>query len=185
MQDMDQMVTRSTYQQPTLTQMDFGMKPAPKGRSIPSGWQCTVDHATRDPFYGKAASGRVVYKFDNMFKQLVKKTAKISKAVTPIPPYSLLSPFLKRPFQIGPSSLSHVYLTPPWFEDSTLSQPIQLDEDELSEALSDLTNTQLPPKRQQKRRKRVFAVKSQGAIVGEEHWETNNDTVASPNLLED
>jgi hypothetical protein len=67
-----------------------------------------------------------------------------------------------------------------------VSQPIQLDKEELSEALLDLTNTQLLPKKQQKRRKQVFEpVKSEGAVLGEEHWETNNDTVDSPNLLED
>jgi hypothetical protein len=79
-------------------------------------------------------------------------------------------------------------LTPPRFKDGTLSQAIQLEEDALSEALSDLTNTQLPPERHhQKRRKRVFeAVKeSQGTVLGEEHWETDNDTVRSPNLLVD
>jgi hypothetical protein len=89
----------------------------------------------------------------------------------------------------------HVYSTPPRFKDGTLSQPIQLEEnelsDELSEALLDLTSTQLPPKRhQQKRCKWVFQAVdesqgTQGTVLGEEHWETDNDTVQSPNLLED
>jgi hypothetical protein len=69
-----------------------------------------------------------------------------------------------------------------------------LDEDELSEALLDLTNTQLYPKRWPKRRKRVYEpVKSQpdaeeGPVVGEERWESDNDgtVVTSPsNLLND
>jgi hypothetical protein len=68
MQDMYQMLTRSTYQQPTLTQMDFGKTLAAKGWSIPSGWQWTVDPATGDPFYVKVTTGRVIYKFDDMFK---------------------------------------------------------------------------------------------------------------------
>jgi hypothetical protein len=190
------MLTRSTYHQPTLTQMEFVKKPAPKGRPIPSGWQRTVDPATGDHFYVSASSGRVVYKFDDMFKKVYKKTV-VSKAVTPIPaPQSVISVFEESVPDRAVSS--HVYSTPPRrFKDGTLSQPIQLEEeedelsDELSEALSDLTNTQLPPKRNhQKRRKRVFEAVdesqgTQGAVLGEEHWETDNDTVRSPNLLVD
>jgi hypothetical protein len=54
--------------------MDFVKKPAPKGRPIPSGWQRTVNHATGDHFYVSASSGRVVYKVDDMFKKVNKKT---------------------------------------------------------------------------------------------------------------
>jgi hypothetical protein len=118
-----------------------------------------------------------------MFKRVVKKV-KNSQAVTPI--VSLLVISISDDAIPDRAVSTHVYSTLPRFEDGTLSQPIQLDEDELSEALLDLMNTQLYPKRRQKRRKRVFEpVKSQGAVVGEEYWETDNSTVTSLNLLDD
>jgi hypothetical protein len=190
---MDQMLTRSTYQQPTLTQMDFVKKPAAKVISrIPSGWQWTEDPATGDPVYVNTATGHVVYNFNGMLKRVVRKI-KTSQAVTPIASQSVI--LVLEDAVPDRAVSSHVYSTPPRFEDGTLSHPIQLDEDELSEALSDLTNTQLYPKRRpnpEKRRKWVFEpVESQddaankSAIVGEERWGTDNDTVASPNLLDD
>ncbi len=108
----------------------------------------------------------------------------MSLYATPIPHHSVISVFEEAVPDRAVSS--HVYSTPPRrFKDGTLSQPIQLDKDELSEALSDLTNTQLPPRKQLKRLKRVFKpVKSQGAVLGKDDWETDNDKVGSPNLLE-
>jgi hypothetical protein len=50
------MLTRNSYRQPTLTQMEF-VQP----RLIPSGWQRTVDQTTGDPFYVNVTSGQVVY----------------------------------------------------------------------------------------------------------------------------
>jgi hypothetical protein len=172
--------------------MDFVKKPAAKVKPIPSGWQRTEDPATGDPVYVHAATGRVVFKFNDMLKRVVKKK-KTRQAVTPIASQSVISVLEDAVPDRAVSS--HVYSTPPRFDDGTLSQPIQLDEDELSEALSDLTNTQLYQKSwpiREKRRKRVFEpVESQedaadeSAVVGEERWETDNDSAASPNLLGD
>jgi hypothetical protein len=69
--------------------MEFVKKPAPKGRPIPSGWQRTVDHATGDHFYVSAASGRVVYKFDDMFKGVSNKEKQL---LAKLSLRSLLSP---------------------------------------------------------------------------------------------
>jgi hypothetical protein len=163
--------------------MEFANKPVQKGCLIPSAWQYTVDQATGDPFYVNAASDCIVYKFDYMFKRLHKKKVKFSKAVTLIPPQSVIS-VVEEPVPEHAIS-SHIYSTLPQFKDGTMSQPIQLDEDKLSEALLDLTNIQLLPKKQQKRHTQVFElVKSHGAVLSKEHGETNNDSVDSPNLLE-
>ena len=74
------------------------------------------------------------------------------------------------------------------FKDGTSSKPVQLDDDEVSEAFSDLTNTQLVKKRSPKKLKRVFhaADDSQGTVIGEEGYESADySRKMSPNYLED
>ena len=189
-QDMNQMITRNSYHQPTLTQMDFVQnRHPPKPRAIPSGWQPTVDQTTGDPFYVNGASGRVVYKYDDMFGRL-KKPPKLSQAVTPTD-HSIKSGIENVIPDVAVSS--HIYSTPPRFTpsskyiDGTIAKPINLDDDEVSvasQALSDLSNSQFPKK---KRQKKVFTHSmTPGTVLGEEHWETDDDqsnTVLSPNLL--
>jgi hypothetical protein len=74
-------------------------------------------------------------------------------------------------------------------KDGTSLKPVQLDNNEVSEALPDLTkNTQMVKKRPPKKLKRVFhaANKLQGAVIGEEGYELAKDSPKmSPNYLED
>ena len=187
---MNQMLTRNSYRQPTLTQMDFvENRPPPKPRPIPSGWQRTVCPTTGDPFYVNGANGRVVYKYKDMFGRL-KKPPKPSQAVTPTD-RSIKSGIEKIIPDVAVSSL--IYSTPPSMRtsskylDGTITKPINLDDDEVSlasQALSDLTNSQMP---KIKKRKKIFTHSmTPGAVLGEEGWETDDnksDTVLSPNLL--
>jgi hypothetical protein len=107
---MNQMLTSNSYRQPTLTQMDFVQNcPPPKPRLIPSGWQYTVEQTTGDPFYVNGASGRVIYKYDNMFGRL-KKPPKLSQAVTPTD--RLIQSAIKNMIPDVAVS-SHVYSMPP------------------------------------------------------------------------
>ena len=147
------MLTRNSYRQPTLTQMEFvEPRPPPKARPIPSGWQCTVDQTTGDPLYVNGSSGSVVYKYNDMFRRL-KKPPGQSQAVTPtdrsirsvgdntIPDVAVSSLCYSTPPKMGSSSK---------YMDGTLAKPINLDDDEVSvasQALSDLTNSQLPQKK--------------------------------------
>jgi hypothetical protein len=129
--------------------------PPPKPLPIPSGWQCTVDQTAGDAFYVNATSGQVVYQYDDMFRML-KKPPKHSFAISPthcsvksgnenvIPDVAILS---------------LIYLTPPTMSSSskcmdvTVAKPINLDNDEVSlgsQALSDLTNLQLPKTKEKK-----------------------------------
>jgi hypothetical protein len=173
--------------------MEFGQNnhPPPKTRPIPSGWQRTVDETTGDPFYVNGTSGQVVYKYDDMFRRL-KKPPKYSQAVTPTD-RSIKSGIENIIPDVAVSSL--IYSTPPSmktsskFMDGTIAKPINLDDDEVSlgsQALSDLTNSQMP---NQKKKRNVFTHSmTPGAVIGEEHWETDDDgsnTVMSTNLLAD
>jgi hypothetical protein len=193
LQDMNQMLTRNSYRQPTLTQMDFVEKrPPPKPQQpIPSGWQRTVCPTTGDPFYVNGTSGQVVYQYKDMFRRL-KKPPKHSQAVTPTD-RSIKSVVEKIIPDVAVSSL--IYSTPPSMRtsskylDGTVTKPIDLDDDEVSlasQALSDLTNSQMPKKKKQKK---VFTHSmTPGAVLGEEGWETDDDesdSDISPNLLAD
>jgi hypothetical protein len=193
LQDMGQMLTRNSFRQPTLTQMEFVQpRDPPKARDIPSGWQRTVDQTTGDPMYVNASSGSVVFKYNDMFRRLKKPPRQSHQAVTPtdrsirsvddniIPDEAVSSLRYSTPPKMAASSK---YL------DGTLAKPINLDDDEVSmgsQALSDLTNSQLPKK---KKRRRVFTHSmTPGAVIGEEYYETDDDedvTVLSPNLLAD
>jgi hypothetical protein len=186
------MITRNSYHQPTLTQMDFVQKPsAPTTRPIPSGWQRTVDQDTGDPFYVNGSTGRVVYKYDDMFRKL-KKPPKHSVAVTPIA-RSVNSGFEKN---IPDVAVSTIFFTPPAktkmassFEDGTQDNPIFLEADEVStasEAVSDLSQS-LPAK---KKKAKIDFSHSQTTrdVVGETStWHTDADdstsnSVSSPGL---
>jgi hypothetical protein len=72
----------------------------------------------------------------------------------------------------------NMFLTPRRsFKDGTSLKPVQLDNDEVSEALSDLTTTQLVKKRPPKKLKRVFhaANESQGTVM-------EKKTTSQPNI---
>jgi hypothetical protein len=135
LQDMNQMLTRNSYRQSTLTQMDFVQQhPPPKPRPIPSGWQRTIDQATGDPFYVNGTSGQIVYKYNDMFRRQ-KKPLKHSQAVTPTD-RSIKSVIEKIIPDVAVSSL--IYSTPPSMRtsskylDGTVTKPIDLDDDEVS-----------------------------------------------------
>jgi hypothetical protein len=150
------MLTRNSFRQPTLTQMEFVQpRDPPKARDIPSGWQRTVDQTTGDPMYVNASSGSVVFKFNDMFRRLKKPPRQSHQAVTPtdrsirsvddniIPDEAVSSLRYSTPPKMAASSK---YL------DGTLAKPINLDDDEVSmgsQALSDLTNSQLPKKKKE------------------------------------
>jgi hypothetical protein len=54
------------------------------------------------------------------------------------------------------AALVNIYVTLHHFRDGSLSKPVRLDDDDVSEALSDLTNTHIMKKKPPKRQKRVF-----------------------------
>jgi hypothetical protein len=124
-----------------------------------------------------------------MFGRL-KKDPKHSQAVTPTD-RSIKSGIENIIPDVAVSSL--VYSTPPSmktsskYRDGTMAKPINLDDAEGSlgsQALSDLSNSQMLKKR--KRQKIFTHSMTPGAVLGEEHWETDDNesiTVMSPNLL--
>ena len=96
-------------------------------------------------------------------------------------------------FPDNPVSGADIFATPRCFKDGSSSQPVLMLEDdsyeddgECSKALSDLTNTQLVRKRPAKRQRRVFrAAKTEGAVTGEEGFESGSENLEmSPNLLD-
>jgi hypothetical protein len=84
------------------------------------------------------------------------------------------------------SALVNIYATPHHFRDGSSSKPVMLDDDDVSEALSDLTNTQMTKKKLPKSQKRVFCpAKLEGAVTGKEGFESDTENLEmSPNLLE-
>jgi hypothetical protein len=60
-----------------------------------------------------------------------------------------------------------------------------LHDDKVSQALSDLTNSQMTKKKPAKRQKRVFyPAETEGAMIGKEGFESGSEKLAmSPNLL--
>jgi hypothetical protein len=113
---------------------------------------------------------------------MLKKAPK-TKAVTPQAESVASAVVPDRPASLGVDR----FLTPRRFQFGSSEAPIELEDDERSEALSDLTNTQLSKKQAPKRpRKRIFhEAESEGAVLGEEGFETEEDSLAmSPNLLE-
>jgi hypothetical protein len=127
LQNMNQMLTRNSYRQPTLTQMEFVQpRPPPKPRPIPSGWQRTVDQTTGDAFYVNATSSQAVYKYDDLFRML-KKSPKHSFAVT-LTDCSVKSGNENIIPKVAVSSL--VYSTPPRmsslskYMDGTMANPL-------------------------------------------------------------
>ncbi len=143
---MGEMLTRnSSMRQPTLTQMEF-VQPTRKKPPLPSGSQRNTCEATGDSFYVHVASGRVAHKFDDMLVATRKKPPK--HTVTPVCSKAESVGNNKYPVpDMAFSGVDDMYSTPRRpFKDGTSLKPIQLEDDEVSEALSDLTNTQMTKK---------------------------------------
>ncbi len=83
-------------------------------------------------------------------------------------------------------ALVDIYATPRSFRDGSASKPVMLEDDDISDALSDLTNTQMTRKRPPKRQKRVFyPAELEGPVTGEEGFESGSENLEmSPNLLD-
>jgi hypothetical protein len=85
--------------------------------------------------------------------------------------------------------LVDIYATPRSFRDGSASKPVMLDDNDVLDALSDLTNTQMKKKRPPKRQKRVFyPAKVEGPVTGKEGFESGSENRSenlemSPNLL--
>jgi hypothetical protein len=167
--------------------MDF-VQPRESNRPlVPQGWQRSTCDTTGDTFYVHLASGRIVYKFCDMRHQ--EDSQKKRAAVTPLRAKSAtIEPLPEN----SVSGVVNMFSTPRRsFKDGTSLKPVQLDDDEVSEvsdALSDLTNTQLVKKRPPKKLKRVFhaADESQGTVIGEEGYESAEySREMSPNYLDD
>jgi myosin heavy subunit len=184
LKDMGTMLTRSNLRQPTLTQMDFVKPVAQKRPPLPKGWQRNTCEATGDPFYSHVASGRIVFRFEDM---------KTNRQVTP----SQAASAAVELFPDNPVSGAAVFGTPRRFKDGSSSKPVMLDDDEVSEALSDLTNSQMnsqsQKKRPAKRQRRVFRpAETEGTVTGEEGFESVSvsdenldlEEEMSPNLLD-
>jgi hypothetical protein len=88
-----------------------------------------------NPFYIHVSSGQIVFRFEDMSM----KTRR-SKAITPIQ-VKLAAP---KPIPDKPVSGVDIYSSPCCFKDGSLSKPIQFEGNELSQALSNLTKTQIP-----------------------------------------
>jgi hypothetical protein len=155
----------------------------PLGKKLPPtphGWQRNTCEATGDAFYSHVASGRIVYKFDDMSK---------NRAVTPSQAPSAASAAVELfpDDALSGAALVNIYATPRSFRDGSASKPVMLeDDDDISDALSDLTNTQMTRKRPPKRQKRVFyPAESEGPVTGEEGFESGSENLEmSPNLLD-
>jgi hypothetical protein len=124
--------------------MDFVAPLSKKRPPFPQGWQRNTFEATGDAFYLHVTSDCIVYKFDNMVKNYHAFTpsqapSTASAAVELFPDNALSG-----------AALVDVYATPHHFRDGSSSKPVM--HDDVSEALSDLTSTQMtkkkPPKRQ-------------------------------------
>jgi hypothetical protein len=154
------MLTRASYRQPTLTQMEFVSSKGPARRTMPKGWQRHDDQVTGDPLYVHALTGPIVYRYEDIFKKI-----STFKPVTPVQaPAAAAGP-------VPDEAVSGVdmFLTPRHFKDGSSTKPIELDDDELSDTLSDLTNTQMTLKS----RKRIFheVESEEGPVLGKEGYE--------------
>jgi hypothetical protein len=137
------MLTRASYRQPTLTQMKFVSSKGPARRTMPKGWQRHDNQVTGDPLYVHALTGRIVYRYEDILKKI-----STFKPVTPVQaPAAAAGP-------VPDEAISGVdmFSTPRRFKDGSSTKPIELDDDEQSDTLSDLTNTQMTLKS----RKRIF-----------------------------
>jgi hypothetical protein len=164
---MDEMLTKASYRQPTLTQMDFvdSKRPAPK--PLPKGWQRHTDEETGKLFFVHVSTGRIVYKFKEVFKKIRR-----SKPVTP----SRVDLPVSAPEPDHPISGINMFSTPRRHRFGSASQPIDLEADEGSDAFSDLSSSAFSPifkkkdiKKVIRNRKRVYrAVEEEGPVLGEE-----------------
>jgi hypothetical protein len=154
--------------------MDFVKPLAQKRPPLPLEWQRNTWEATGNAFYSHVASGRIVFRSDDMkTNRLVMSSQAASAPVELFPDNSV--------------SGADIFGTPRCFKDGSSSKPVMLDDDEVSEALSDLTNSQMARKRPAKRHRRVFrpAKMDEGAVMGEEAFKSGSENLAmSPNLLD-
>jgi hypothetical protein len=125
-----------------------------------------------DAFYWHVFSGQVFFRFDSM---------KTNWLVTPSQAASALVEF----FPDNPVSGANIFATPHHFKDGSSSKPVMLDGDKVSEALLDLTNSQMTKKKPAKRQKIVFLpAEMEGAMTGKEGFESGSENLSmSPNLL--
>jgi hypothetical protein len=114
--------------------------------------------------------------------------SKKNRAVTPSQAPSAASAAVELfPYDaLSGAALVDNYATPRSFRDGSASKPVMLEDDDISDALSDLTNTQMTRKRPPKRQKRVFyPAESEGPVTGEEGFESGSENLEmSPNLLD-
>jgi hypothetical protein len=91
-----------------------------------------------------------VYKFYEMVKHY--------HAVTPsqAPSTALADVKLFPDNALSGAAIINIYATPHHFRDGSLSKPVMLDDNDVSETLSDLTNTQMTKKKPPQRQKRVL-----------------------------
>jgi hypothetical protein len=129
-------------------------------------------------FYLHVASGQIVFRFEDMKTNRLVMPSQAASA-----PVKL--------FPDNPVSGADIFATPRHFKDGSSSKPVMLDDDEVSEALSDLTNLQMnsqsQKKRPAKRQRRVFRpAETEEAVTGEEGFESGLDEnlEMSPNLLD-
>jgi hypothetical protein len=96
---------------------------------------------------------------------------------TPMAPVKL---FPDNPVSVA--TVVDLYVTLHHFKYGSSSKPIVIDDDEVSEALSDLTNAQMTKKKQT----RVFyPAKMEGAVTGKEGFKLALENLKmSPNLLD-
>jgi hypothetical protein len=106
-------------------------------------------------FYSHVASGRIVFKFNDM----LTKHWLVTTSQAPSAPVEL--------FTDNPVSGANIFATPCCFKDGSSSKPVMLDGDDVSEALLDLTNSQMTKRQPPKRQKRVFSpAEMEGAMTG-------------------
>jgi hypothetical protein len=134
--------------------MDFVHPLAKKRPPLSHGWQCNTYEARGNAFYLHVASGRIVYKFEDM----MSKNHDVAPLQTPLAPVEL---FPDKPVSVA--KVVDTYATPHCFKDGSSSKPIVLDDYEVSEAHEDLTNSQLTKKKPPKRQKRVVYPAKRGS----------------------
>jgi hypothetical protein len=93
--------------------MDFVVPVAKKQPPLPRGWQQNTCEATGNAFYLHVASGRIVYKLNNMIKN-----------------YNTVAPSQAPSTALAAVELFPDNATPHHFRDGSSSAPVMLDNDE-------------------------------------------------------
>jgi hypothetical protein len=117
-------------------------------------------------------TGKIVYRYEDIYK-----TIRALMAITPIQALAAAA----EPVLGEAVSRVDIFLTPHHFKDGILTKPIELDDDELSDTLLDLTNSQM----MLKSCKRVFhEAKSEGPVLGKEGYDYESENLEmSSNLF--